>query len=188
MNASKVIIAVRTVSKGEAAAAEISTSLKTPKSRIDVWQVDLSDYDSIKAFVKRVQSLDRLDAFVQNAGILTTRFELVDGQESTIAINVIGAVLLGLGVLPKLQESAAKYHVQGRMTFVGSDLQYIAKFKEKDASGKLFETLKSKEDADMDDRSVRTAILDQRSKTLTLSTYNISQYTLMPAVDTRFRS
>lgn len=95
-----------------------------------------------------------MDAFVQNAGILTTKFEVVDGQESTIAVNVIGAVLLGLSVLPKLQESAAKHNVQGRLSFVGSDLQYIAKFKEKDSSGKLFEALKAKEGADMDDRSV----------------------------------
>ena len=112
----------------------------------------MSNYKSVKAFAKQVDSLDRLDALVQNAGILTTNFEVVEGQESTIAINVIGAVLLGLSVLPKLQESAAKYNVQGRMTFVGSDLQYIAKFKEKDASGKLFEALKGKEGADMDDR------------------------------------
>ena len=161
LNASKVILAVRSISKGEAAAADISTSLSTAKSRIDVWHVDLSNYDSIKAFAKRVKSLDRLDAFVQNAGILTARFEVVEGQESTITINVIGAVLLGLSVLPKLQESAAKYNLQGRLTFVGSDLQYIAKFKEKDASGKVFEALKAKEGVDMDDRSVPNLVPDK---------------------------
>ena len=82
----------------------------------------------------------------------------MEGQESTIAVNVIGAVLLGLSVLPKLRESAAKYNVQGRLTFVGSDLQYIAKFKERDASGKLFDTLKVKEGADMGDRSVHPSL------------------------------
>lgn len=184
LNASKVIIGVRTISKGEAAAAQISTSLNTAKSRIEVWQVDLSDYDSIKAFAKRVKSLDRVDAFVQNAGILTTKFEVVNGQESTIAINVIGAVLLGLSVLPKLQESAAKYHVQGRMAFVGSDLQYIAKFKEKDASGKIFDAFKEKEGADMDDRSVSNTIPHKRFVTLLHLLSNI-QYMLMPTTDTR---
>lgn len=102
-----------------------------------------------------MNTLDRLDAFVQNAGILTNIFNVAEGQESTITVNVIGAVLLGLSVLPKLRESAAKYNVQGRLTFVGSDLQYIAKFKEKDATGKLFDVLKVKEEADMGDRSVQ---------------------------------
>lgn len=155
LNASKVILAVRSISKGEAAAASLSTSLDCSKSRIEVWQVDLSSFESIKSFTKRVNTLDRLDAFVQNAGILTNIFNVAEGQESTITVNVIGAVLLGLSVLPKLRESAAKYNVQGRLTFVGSDLQYIAKFKEKDATGKLFDVLKVKEEADMGDRSVQ---------------------------------
>lgn len=155
LNASKVVLAVRTISKGEAAASSLSTSLDCPKSRIEVWQVGLSSFESIKSFTKRVNTLDRLDAFVQNAGILTNNFSVVEGQESTIAVNAIGAVLLGLTVLQKLRESAAKYNVQGRLTFVGSDLQYIAKFKEKDASGKLFDALKVKEGADMGDRSVQ---------------------------------
>lgn len=98
-----------------------------------------------------------MDAVIQNAGILTTQFRVAEDKESHITVNVIGAVLSGLSVLPKLQESAAKYKVQGRMTFVGSDLIYIAKFKEKDASGKLFDALKMKEGADMDDRSVQNA-------------------------------
>ena len=161
---------------------EISTSLNTAKSRIDVWQVDISNYDSIKAFAGRVKSLERLDAFVQNAGILTTKFEVVNGHESTIAINLIGAVLLSLSVLPKLQESAAKYNVQGRMTFVGSDLQYIAKFNEKDASGKLFEALKAKEGVDMDDRSVQNAIPNKRFNTLLHLISNISIH-----ADVRYR-
>ena len=159
LNAAKVILAVRTISKGEAAAAQISASTNTPKSQVEVWQLDLSHADSIKAFAARVDTLDRLDAFVQNAGILTNIFTLVEGQESHIAINVTNAVLLGLLVLPKLRESAARYGSRGRLTFVGSDLQYIAKFKEKIAAGKeagvsLYDALASKELADMDDRYV----------------------------------
>jgi len=152
LNAAKVVLAVRTISKGEAAAADISASTNTPKSRIEVWPLGLSSYDSVKAFAAKANTLDRLDAFVQNAGILTTNFALVEGQESTVAINVTSAVLLALLVLPKLRESAARYDVKGRLVFVSSDLQYIAKFKEKDTSGSLYEALYSQETADMDDR------------------------------------
>ena len=152
LKAAKVILAVRTISKGEAAAVEISESTNTPKSRVEVWQLDLSNSDSVKAFAARVDTLERLDAFVQNAGILTNIFTLVEGQESHIAINVTNAVLLGLLVMPKLRESAARYGVRGRLTFVGSDLQYIAKFKEKDVPGPLYDALSTKELTDMGDR------------------------------------
>lgn len=154
LKANKVILAVRTLSKGEAAAADISNSTQTPPSRIEVWHLDQSSHDSVKAFSDRVRKLDRLDAVVENAGILSNIFTLTEGYESHIDINVINTVLLGLLVLPKLRESAKKYDSTGRLVFVGSDLQFIAKFSEQYVSGSLLEALNSKELADMSDRSV----------------------------------
>lgn len=158
LKAAKVILAVRSIAKGEKAANDIISSNNVPTSRVEVWPLDLSNYDSIKAFAARVQTLDRLDAFVQNAGILTTKWEVINGQESHIAVNVTGAVLIGLLVLPKLRESAAKTGLRGRLTFNGSDLLYIAKFKEKNVPGDLYDALASKDLADMDDRSVESSI------------------------------
>lgn len=60
--------------------------------------------------------------------------------------------LLGLLVLPKLRESAKKYGVRGRLSFVGSDLQYIVKFKEAETMGSLNGALNNNEAIDMDDR------------------------------------
>lgn len=152
LGAAKIILACRTVSKGENAAADITTSEHLTKDRIEVWQLDLSSYDSVKAFAKRVDQLDRLDALIQNAGILTFKYRLEEGDESTITVNVTSAVLLGLSVLPKLRESAKKYGVRGRLSFVGSDLQYIAAFKEADTPGSLYEALNNKENIDLGDR------------------------------------
>jgi len=152
LGASKTILACRTVSKGETAAADITKSEHLTKDRVEVWQLDLADYNSVKAFAKRVVLLDRLDAFIQNAGILTNNYQLAEGEESTITVNVTSATLLGLSVLPKLRLSAAKYGVRGRLSFVGSDLQYIAKFKEADTTGPLYDALNNKETVDMDDR------------------------------------
>jgi len=185
LNAANVILAVRTISKGEAAAADISSALSTSKTRIAVWQVDLSNYDSIRSFAERVKTLDRLDAVVQNAGILTTKFSLAEGQESTVTVNVIGTVLLALSVLPKLQESAAKYKLQGRMTFVGSDLIYIAKFKEKDASGTLFDALKVKEGVDMDDRSVQNASSNKSNKRIPSTAFPTPRRMLTSVINIR---
>lgn len=152
LGAAKVILACRTISKGQTAAASIVSSEHLISDCIEVWELDLSNYESVKAFGERVQQLDRLDAFIQNAGILTTQYRLEEGEESTITVNVTSATLLGLLVLPKLRESAKRYDTRGRLTFVGSDLQYIAKFKEAETTGSLFAALNTKENIDMDDR------------------------------------
>ncbi|KAI9808730.1 MAG: hypothetical protein M1825_003882 [Sarcosagium campestre] len=166
LNAARVILAVRTVSKGEAAAADIIASTGNPKakSRIEVWALDLASYDSIKAFVARVSTtLDRLDAAVLNAGILTYNFELVNDQESQIAINSVSTVLLGLLLLPKLRKSAAEYGLQGRLSFVGSDVMYFARFNERHASGSLWDALRSEENVDMNDRYNVSKVLEAYS-------------------------
>lgn len=152
LGAAKVILACRSITKGQAAAADITASEHLKSDRVEVWELDLSSYESVKAFGQRVQRLDRLDAFIQNAGILTHQYRLEEGEESTITINVTSAILLGLSVLPKLRESAKKYGSRGRLAFVGSDLQYIAKFKEAETTGSLYAALNNKEKIDMDDR------------------------------------
>ncbi|KAL9116386.1 MAG: hypothetical protein Q9187_007090 [Circinaria calcarea] len=153
LDAAKVILAVRTTSKGAAAAADISASTNTPASRIEVWPLDLASHDSIRAFAAKVQRMERLDAVVMNAGILTGKYELVGGEESTIAINVVNTTLLGLMLLPKLRESAKRIGATGRLVFIGSDLQMVAKFTEQNVPGKsIFEALTDKKTANMADR------------------------------------
>jgi len=154
LGASKIILACRTISKGEKAAADITMSEHLTNECVEVWQLDLTDYASVKAFVKRVDSLDRLDAFIQNAGILTTKYQVAEGEKSTMTVNVTSPVLLGLSVLPKLRKSAEEYGGRGRLSFVGSDLQYVAKFKEADTTGSLYDALNNKETADMNDRYI----------------------------------
>lgn len=155
LGASKVILAVRTISKGEAAAKDILAQTHAKKDVLEIWPLNLSDFESIRAFGARVQSLERLDALIQNAGILTTQFSLSEGIESHIGINVVSATLIGLLALPKLKETSQRFGVRTRLSFVGSDLQFIAKFKEAETSGSLLKTLNTKEAADMGDRSIK---------------------------------
>ncbi|KAB2573367.1 Short chain dehydrogenase sol3 [Lasiodiplodia theobromae] len=155
LGASQVILAVRNVSKGEQAVKDLSSA----KSNVEVWQLDLGSFSSVKKFGERVNTLDRLDAVIQNAGIMTSQFELVEGCESQIAVNVISPVLLGYLVLPKMQQSAAKYGSKGRLTFVGSDLQFIAKLNEKSAPGSLLDALNSETTASMADRYAVSKLL-----------------------------
>jgi NAD(P)-dependent dehydrogenase (short-subunit alcohol dehydrogenase family) len=82
MNAEKVILACRSVAKGEAAVKDIEQSTKR-KGVLEVWQLDLSIYENVKQFAERAKSLKRLDSAVLNAGISTTHYKLVEGNEST---------------------------------------------------------------------------------------------------------
>jgi NAD(P)-dependent dehydrogenase (short-subunit alcohol dehydrogenase family) len=67
LNATKVILACRTVSKGEAARADIEATTQR-FGVVEVWPLDLEDYDSIRRLVNRAESLDRLDVVLENAG------------------------------------------------------------------------------------------------------------------------
>jgi NAD(P)-dependent dehydrogenase (short-subunit alcohol dehydrogenase family) len=152
LNAAKVILAVRTVSKGEAAAEDIIRTTRATRNRLEVWQLDISSPDSIKKFVAKAQKLDRLDAVIQNAGVLSAKWSTINGVESHIAVNVIGASLFGLQILPKMRESAKKHNSRGRLTFVGSDTQYVALWKEQYYAGSLLDNLSDERMADIDDR------------------------------------
>ena len=79
LNASKVILAVRTISKGEAAAKSIISSCNVPGSRVEVWQLDMSNKDSIIALAKRAAALDRLDAAILNAGVFNFKRNDING-------------------------------------------------------------------------------------------------------------
>src|SRR5690349_351610 len=64
LEASKVIIACRNVKAGEEAKRDILSTTQANASVIEVWQLDLASYDSVKAFADRASKLTRLDALV----------------------------------------------------------------------------------------------------------------------------
>lgn len=86
LNASKVILAGRSVSKGDEAVRGIESSTKRT-GVLEVWPLDLADYASVKAFAPRADGLERLDVVVANAGINTQKFTIVAGNESNITVG-----------------------------------------------------------------------------------------------------
>lgn len=99
-----------------------------------------------------MERLERLDAVVQNAGIMQQAFKSIDGEEAHVRVNIVGAVLLGLLVLPKLRVSAKKFNTRTRLSFVGSDMQYVAVMKEAETDGSLFDSLNDEKKSNMGDR------------------------------------
>ena len=150
MNAEKVIMAVRNLKKGEAAKRSIEETTGR-KGVLEVWQLDLSSYASVKEFVRKAESLKRLDAVVENAGIATDKYTVFEDNESTITTNVVSTFLLGLMILPKLRESSMKYNTTPHLVIVSSEVHGFTPFKEQDSSN-IFQTLNDKETANMTDR------------------------------------
>ncbi|KAI9874539.1 MAG: hypothetical protein M1830_009639 [Pleopsidium flavum] len=148
LHAEKVILAVRNLEKGEAA----KQSIETCEKRVDVvevWQLDLASYESVKQFASRAEGLNRLDVVVENAGIATKKFSMMEDNESSITTNVISTFLLALLILPKLRDTAVKFDVLPRLVIVASFTHYLTQFPE-GKTDNIFNTLNSKETANMD--------------------------------------
>jgi NAD(P)-dependent dehydrogenase (short-subunit alcohol dehydrogenase family) len=103
--ASTVILGVRSLEKGEIAKAQIEKATGRA-GVVQVWQVDMANFESIDAFAKRVEGLKRVDVAVLNAGIVPRAFKLSDkGWENNLQVNTLGTALLAILLTPKLQAS-----------------------------------------------------------------------------------
>lgn len=84
LNAHKLILAVRNIEKGEKAKQSIEETTQR-SGVIEVWQLDLTSYESVQQFAARAQGLERIDVVVENAGIATGIFRLAEDNEATIS-------------------------------------------------------------------------------------------------------
>lgn len=150
LKAAKVIIAVRSLARGEAAKAEIEAQTKST-GVLEVWEVDYSSYASVKTFAAKVAKLARVDAVVLNAAIATERFEMFEDNESTITVNVVSGTLLILLLLPILRSSAVQWDIVPVITVVNSEVHAFTKFPERKTPNSLA-TLNSEKTAVMSDR------------------------------------
>lgn len=122
--AEKVILAVRSQEKGDAAVARIEKETGV-KGVAEVWLLDMGSYESILAFGKRVSAMDRLDGISENAAVAYDKFTTADkGIETTNMVNVLGTMLLAGLVMPKLQESAKKLGRTTHLSIVGSGVAF----------------------------------------------------------------
>ncbi|KAL7925742.1 hypothetical protein ACQKWADRAFT_199624 [Trichoderma austrokoningii] len=119
LEAAKVIIGVRNAEAGNAAKSTIETLLGR-KDVIEVWDLDLASYDSVKAFAEKVKGLERIDALVLNASALITAWDIKEGNESGITINFMSNFLLAVSVLPHLQAIAKRDEIKPHLVVVGS--------------------------------------------------------------------
>ena len=97
----RVVMAVRTVAKGEQARAEILA--RQPGARLEVRRVDLADLGTVKEFADGLIA-DRtpVDVLINNAGVMAppTRMTTADGFELQFGSNFLGPFALTMRLLP----------------------------------------------------------------------------------------
>jgi retinol dehydrogenase-12 len=156
MNPSRLILACRSLQKGEAAKASIQTATScSDKVSIEVWEVDLDHFSSVRAFCQRINSdLDRIDGFIANAGVELMEYQEAEGLERTLTINVISTFYMANAIYQKLQESAKKYNVDTNLSLVGSLIHYMAPDAQLDVPEdmEILEALSDAKTADMGSR------------------------------------
>ncbi|KAL8710974.1 MAG: hypothetical protein Q9220_004573 [cf. Caloplaca sp. 1 TL-2023] len=154
LGASKIIIAVRNTEKGEVAKRSVEESTGCSKEVLEVWPLDLTSYASVKAFAERAsRELERLDVLIANAGMMTQRWQMAEEDEITITTNVTSTFLLGMMLLPKLQETGKRFNVSPRLVVTSSDLHFITTMTEERKGERIFERLNEEKGANMNDRS-----------------------------------
>jgi len=99
----RVVMAVRTVAKGEQARAEILA--EHPAAQLEVRRLDLADLASVKRFATElIADGTPVDLLVNNAGVMAppSRMTTADGFELQLGSNYLGPFALTVRLLPLL--------------------------------------------------------------------------------------
>ena len=126
LKASRIILAVRSVNKGNDAirllTSDPQVKAANPNASLNVMQVDLDDTDSVYDFAQKVKrELDTLDILLLNGGLNVMSYQTsASGHERVMQVNYYSNALLALLLLPLLELTAVTRGQPSRLTFVGS--------------------------------------------------------------------
>ncbi|PKY03442.1 NAD(P)-binding protein [Aspergillus campestris IBT 28561] len=157
-----VVLAVRNLKAGEAAKSEIEKTTSR-KGVVQVRHIDMSTYASVQSFAKSVsEEMDRIDGLICNAGIMIDAWSQFEGMESSIFVNVVNTIFLGVLMMPKLKESAAKFNIKPTLVFIVSVLGYTVQAEmDKSRNGGVFDGLNDQKRANMDARYALTKLVEE---------------------------
>lgn len=162
LGVSTLILAVRSIDKGNAAKEDIERSTGCAKGTIQVWLLDMADYSSVVGFAARAsKELERVDVLLANAGIAPGEWRMAEDNESTLTVNVVSTFLLAILMMPKLKDTAAKFHIRPVVTLTSSEVHAYTTFPAKSApDGQIFGTLNDKSKSDFGERYPVSKLLD----------------------------
>ncbi|KAN0096656.1 putative carbonyl reductase [Hyaloscypha variabilis] len=131
LKASRIIITVRSESKGRDAIAALradpAVKAANPSAIIEAFILDLEDYQSALRFVQKVKKeVLELNVLLCNAGMNIVKYEeSKSGHEMVIQVNCYTHFFIILELLPLLRTTAVKQGTPSRLTIVGSTMQTL---------------------------------------------------------------
>lgn len=121
LGASRLILGVRSLQRGEDARAKICQQTGYDKGKIQLYELDMSSFDSVKKFAAATSKEERIDIAIMNAGLAAPSFRLSpEGYEMSIQVMVLSTALLGVLIIPQLQRSAKISKEPSHLELVGS--------------------------------------------------------------------
>lgn len=125
-----VVMAVRSIQKGEDAKADILK--KHPKAKLDLMKLDVGDLKSVREFADAFKAkYDRLDILLNNAGVMAIPRQLTpDGFETQLGVNHLGHFAL-TGLLLETITKTPKARIHN----VSSSANYFGKINFDDLMG-----------------------------------------------------
>ena len=131
LHLSYIILAVRSVEKGERAATGLRNT--HPNAKVEVWTLDMLSYVSIQDFAKRCSALPRLDVVILNAAVTKLEFSINPStkHEEAFQVNYLSTALLAILLLPILKDKKSQ-GAPGRLSIVSSGLALQSVFPNRD--------------------------------------------------------
>ncbi|KAL7913117.1 hypothetical protein GGI35DRAFT_274744 [Trichoderma velutinum] len=129
LGASRVILACRSIARGQEAVSSLRadpTVKKTnPDALIEVFELDLEDYQSGLRFAKKVKDeVKELDILLNNGGQMFLGYKKSKSKhELNIQVNCYTHLLITLELFPLLRSTAVARGLPSRITFTGSGTQ-----------------------------------------------------------------
>ncbi|KAK2000975.1 short chain dehydrogenase [Colletotrichum falcatum] len=159
LGASRVVIAARSVDRGEAARSRIEAATGIT-GVAEVWRLDMASADSIRAFSARAASeLGAVDALVANSAAALDSWSVSEGMETSVMVNVVGTLLLVLLLLPQMRGGAGLTKTPPHVVVVTSGLGFSEPDALKLVEDDIFEALNEEGKSHMHKRYAVTKLL-----------------------------
>ena len=138
LGASRLILAVRSLSNGEAARTQLLSGIeiqqRNPHATIEILHLDLEDYSSVMSCTDKLRTFcggvrdsalengKGLDVMVLNAGASIFNYQRTkDGHETMMQVNYLSHALFAMSLVPLLMATARQKGSPAHITWVGSD-------------------------------------------------------------------
>ncbi|KAL8952976.1 MAG: hypothetical protein Q9222_001152 [Ikaeria aurantiellina] len=160
--ASCVVLAVRNMAAGETAKRDIEKTTGR-EGIIQIMHLDMASSASVRGFAEKAsKEFDRIDGLVANAGIMIDAWSTTEEMETSVTVNVINTLFLGVLLMPKLSECGRRFYIHPTIVFIVSVLGYTIKDEmDKSREGGVFEGLNDQKRANMDKRYALTKLVEE---------------------------